>query len=186
MIKVSAQFQYRHGVQEGESLPSLESALQPLLKEHFRRADRFIQLALLGSARCAQGQNLLPGCGLYLASATGPMGNNITLQQQLVRDRLLPKPFNFINTLGSSSGYYVAKNLGISGPNLFVSRRQGALQAALALAETDLSLGLVAQAMVGVVEECTLPLADHRARLGLGAGSPAFESSEWQLLGFDR
>ena len=130
MTAVLAQFRYQHPVGDGEGLPSLEAALEPLLKERFRRADRFIQLALLGSASCAQGQDLQPGCGLYLASATGPMGNNITLQEQLVRDRLLPKPFNFINTLGSSAGYYVAKNLGISGPNLFISRRQGAWEAA--------------------------------------------------------
>jgi hypothetical protein len=186
MSAVLSQFQYRHPVLDGDGLPSLEAALEPLLKERFRRADRFIQLALLGSASCAAGQAPVPGCGLYLASATGPMGNNIALQEQLVRDRLLPKPFNFINTLGSSAGYYVAKNLGISGPNIFISRREGAWAAALALAETDLAAGIVTQALVGLVEECTLPLAYHRTRLGLGAGAQAAESSDWQLLGLNR
>ena len=112
-------------------------ALKPVCREHFRRVDRFIQLALLGSGRCVAGQELAPDLALYLGSGLGPMSNNITTQQQLIRDRLLPKPFNFINTLGNSAGYYVAKNLGLNGQNLFISRRGASFQATLVAALVD-------------------------------------------------
>ncbi|MGH8403578.1 MAG: hypothetical protein ACRESO_09285, partial [Gammaproteobacteria bacterium] len=144
--------------------------------------DRFIQLALLGSARCAAGHALQADCGIYLGSGLGPMSNNIAVQEQLVRDREIPKPFNFINTLGSAAGFYVARNLGLSGRNLFISRRGASLEAALSVAVADMVLGVTQQALVGVVEEVTLPLAAHRLRQGLPDDLPLAEGSHWLLL----
>ena len=88
-------------VNDDAALTSLESALKDLCREPFRRIDRFIQLALLGSANCAAGRKLRPDCGIYLGSGLGPIGNNIVTQEQLIRDAEIPKPFNFINTLGN-------------------------------------------------------------------------------------
>jgi hypothetical protein len=106
----------------------------------------------------------------------------IATQQQLIRDRELPKPFNFINTLGNSAGYYVAKNLGLHGQNLFISRRGASLQALLSVAVADLRAGVLSQALVGVVEEATLPLTEHRRRQGLVEDRPVAEGSHWLLL----
>ncbi|HSN18262.1 MAG TPA: beta-ketoacyl synthase N-terminal-like domain-containing protein [Gammaproteobacteria bacterium] len=185
MIRAIAASHYLHPVREDEALPSLDTALQPLCREHFRRIDRFIQLALLGSARCVAGHRLAVDCGLYLGSGLGPMSNNISTQEQLIRDHLTPKPFNFINTLGNSAGYYVAKNLGLSGPNLFISRRGASFQAALETALVDLECGTSRQALVGVVEEVTLPLAAHRRRQGLSVDTVVAEGSHWLLLETD-
>jgi len=147
-----------------------------------RRIDRFIQLALLGSGECVQGQALAPDCGLYISSGIGPVGNNIQVQQTLWRDHKLPMPFNFVNTLGSSAGYYVAKNLGLSGQSLFISRRGQSFVAALDCVAADLACGAVKQALVGVVEECTLPLNQHRERLELPEGAAVAEGCHWLLL----
>lgn len=185
MIRVTAASHYLHPVRDGEALPSLDAALQPLCREHFRRIDRFIQLALLGSAQCVAGRHIAPDCGLYLGSGLGPMGNNIDTQQQLIRDRLIPKPFNFINTLGNSAGYYVAKNLGLSGQNLFISRRRASFAAVLEAAWVDLECGATRQALLGVVEEVTLPLAEHRRRQDLPADIAVAEGSHWLLLEAD-
>lgn len=182
MIRVTAVSHYLHPVLEGEPLPPLDAALREVCREHFRRVDRFIQLALLGSARCAQGQTLAPDCGLYLGSGLGPMVNNITCQEQLVRDHELPTPFSFINTLGNSAGYYVARNLGLSGQNLFVSRRGASFAAVLEAALVDLECGALGQALLGVVEEATEPFVEHRHRQGLAAGTPVAEGSHWLLL----
>jgi hypothetical protein len=182
MIRVTAVSHYLHAVRDGEVLPSLDQALKPLCREQFRRIDRFIQLALLGTARCVAGRTLAPDCGLYLGSGLGPMSNNISTQEQLIRDRLIPKPFNFINTLGNSAGYYVARNLGLSGQNLFISRRGASFQAVLEAALVDMEGGAVSQALVGVVEEVTLPLAGHRRRQGLAPDTLVAEGSHWLLL----
>ncbi|HEY3644603.1 MAG TPA: hypothetical protein VGM16_04625 [Gammaproteobacteria bacterium] len=182
MIRVTAVSHYLHPVREGEPLPSLDVALKEVCREHFRRIDRFIQLALLGSARCARGHSLASDCGLYLGSGLGPMVNNIACQEQLVHEHELPTPFSFINTLGNSAGYYVAKNLGLSGQNLFISRRGASFAAVLEAALVDLEAGVLGQALVGVVEEVTTPLAEHRRRQGLPADTAVAEGSHWLLL----
>jgi hypothetical protein len=182
MIRVTSVSHYLQPVREGEPLPSLDAALKEVCRENFRRIDRFIELALLGSGRCAKGHMLAPDCGLYLGSGLGPMVNNIACQEQLIRDRELPMPFDFINTLGNSAGYYVAKNLGLSGQNLFVSRRGASFTAVLESALVDLDCGAVGQALLGVVEEATEPFAEHRRRQGLAPDTPVAEGSHWLLL----
>ena len=182
MIRVASVSHYLHAVREGEPLPALETALKEVCRENFRRIDRFIELALLGSGRCAKGHTLASDCGLYLGSGLGPMVDNIACQEQLIRDAELPMPFDFINTLGNSAGYYVAKNLGLSGQNLFVSRRGASFEAVLEAALVDLDCGAVRQALIGVVEEATEPYAEHRRRQGLPADTVVAEGSHWLLL----
>ncbi len=182
MIRVTGMAQVFNPLGDCARLPSLVAGLKEVCREYFRRVDRFIELALLGSGRCAVGQTLHPDCGLYLGSGLGPMTGVIATQQQLIRDRELPKPFNFINTLGNSAGYYVAKNLGLRGQNLFISRRGASFQAVLGAALTDLQAGVLTQALIGVVEEATLPLDEHRRRQGLAEGTPVAEGSHWLLL----
>jgi hypothetical protein len=173
---------YLHAVREAEPLPELGPVLKQVCRERPRRVDRFIELALLGSGLCARSHALKPDCGIYIGSGFGPMGSNVAVQEQLFRDRAPPKPFDFMNILGASAGFHVAKNLGLTGQNLFVSRRRASLEAVLVLAEADLKLGAVSQALVGVVEEVTLPLAQHRQRQGLVADTPVAEGSHWLLL----
>ncbi|MHB8405873.1 MAG: hypothetical protein ACYDCJ_10665 [Gammaproteobacteria bacterium] len=182
MIKIVSASHYLQLVNDDAALTSLESALKDLCREPFRRIDRFIQLALLGSANCAAGRKLRPDCGIYLGSGLGPVGNNIVTQEQLIRDSEIPKPFNFINTLGSSAGFYVARNLGLQGQNFFISRRGASLQAVLSAAMADMFLGFVTQALVGVVEEVALPLGAHRLRQHLPQDILLAEGSHWLLL----
>lgn len=174
--------EHLHGVTDGEELPALDARLNAVSRERFRRIDRFILLAVLGSAECAAKASLREDCGLYLSTGVGPVGSNTEVQRQLCRDHLLPKPFHFVNTLGSAAGYYVAKNLGLAGQNLFISRRGAALSAALEIATADLELQIVSQALVGAVEECTFPLAEHRRRQGLASDVKMAEGSHWILI----
>jgi len=160
--------------------------LRPLLadvcRERFRRIDRFTQLALLGSARCVQGRELPANTGLYISSGFGSIANTINVQQQIFVEYRVPKPLNFINTLSNSAGYYVARNLGLQARNQFVGRDVAPLEAALQLAMLDLELGNVEQALVGVVDEVSLPLDEHARRLGVDADVVLAEGSHWFLL----
>lgn len=185
MIRLLSASHYLQPLQDGQPPPSLDTTLDALCREPFRRIDRFIQLALLGSARCVGARSLRPGCGVYIGSGFGPIGSNIVVQEQLLRDAHWPKPFNFINTLGASAGYYVAKNLGLDGPNMFISRRASSLQATLAASIVGLALGTVDEALVGIVEEAPYPLSHHRGRLGVGDQALLAEGSHWFLLGRD-
>ena len=181
-VRAVAASSHLQPVRDGEALPPLDQALKDVSREHFRRVDRFIQLALIGSGRCVAGQALRPDCGICLGSGFGPIGSNVATQQQMLRDREIPKPYNFVNTLGISAGFHVAKNLGLTGQNFFISRRGASLEAVLETALLDLELGVVSQALVGVVEEVTLPLGEHRRRRGLPADTLVAEGSHWLLL----
>ena len=182
MISIQGVGHYLHAVHDGDQLPSLTERLAPLCREKFRRIDRFIQLALLGSAECVRGKLIAPDCALYICSGLGPVGNNIIVQEAIVGARVLPTPFHFVNTLGSSAGYYVARNLALTGQSLFISRRGDSFNAGLGCVAADLASGAVSQALLGIVEECTLPLSEHRARQELPADAPVAEGSHWLLL----
>jgi len=183
MIEIQGAAHYFHVVRAGEPVPSLEARLRPVCRERFRRLDRFIELALMGSGECTAGKKLARDCGLYISSGIGPIGSNIVVQDSVVRDAKLPMPFNFVNTLGSSAGYYVGKNLGLTGESVFVSRRGSAFGAALSCAVADISSGLVSQILIGAVEECPLPVDRFRELVGLPATAVTAEGSHWLLLG---
>ena len=172
---------YLHAVRQAP-LPSLDEPLRASCRGNHRRVDRFIQLALLGAARCATGRSLDPACGLYLGSGLGPVGNNILVQEQICRDHQFPRPFNFVNTLGSSATFYVAKELGLEGQAWWAARRGATLEALLELALADLELGVCRSALVGVVEECPAPYEDQRLRIHAAPDADMAEGSHWLLL----
>lgn len=180
---VLAASDYLAPLANGAALPVLDERMRSVCRKSFRRVDRFVQLALVGSGNCAAQARLGPGCGIYLGSANGPLISNIRVQQHMLRQHELARPFDFVNTLGSIAGFHIADNLQLEGPNLFVSRRARSLEAALEIALTDLAMGVVEQALVGVIEECPLPVADQRRRLPVADDTVLAEGSHWLLLG---
>lgn len=115
-------------------LPSLEALQLEFCRERYRRIDRFILLAVIGATQCARAGELRRDCGLYVSSAVGPLGRDVLVQEQMVRQHLLPEPFHFVNTLGHARRLYVARDL--SSPATARSSRAavGPLFSALALA----------------------------------------------------
>lgn len=173
---------YTPACEQDDVLPSLRSALTEVCRRRYRRLDRFIQLALIGSGRCTAGHTPGRECGIYLGVGNGPISSNIKVQQALFVEQELPMPFAFVNTLGSSSGFYIADNLGLDASAVVVSGRQNSLGAALTCAMLDLAIGAVEQALVGVVEVLALPLSAQRERLAVRPDRPLAEGSHWWLL----
>jgi hypothetical protein len=167
---------------EGE-LPALRELVREACGQSVRRVNRLIQLALIGAGRCARAGALDARCGLYLASGQGALQDSVDCFVQMFVDGQPPKPISFVNTLSNTVCFYVAKLLGLSGRNQFVSSSALPFESALSLAVLDFQRGLVPQALVGGVDECVLPLADHRKRLRTAADAPLGEGSHWLLLG---
>ncbi len=188
MLDIISLGDYYAPINETDGLPNLRPDVNAICREKFRRIDRFIQLCLLGSARCMQAidpdnpNNHDSRTGLYIGSRFAAMGNTIEVQEQMFLHGQTPKPINFINTLSNSAGYYVARNLQLTGKNLFVSRQNASLEAALELAQLDLQNGTIKQALVGVIDEGVLPFADHCQRMGIPADTAMGEGSHWFLL----
>ncbi|MGI9288521.1 MAG: hypothetical protein ACR2P1_24260, partial [Pseudomonadales bacterium] len=171
---------------EHSELANLRERLAPLCKERPRRIDRFIELSLLGSGLCASklpaGIELESQTALFIASGLASMSNVVKVQQQIFLHGEPPKPASFINTLSNSAGYYVARNLGLHGKNIFVSRENSSFEAVLQLAALDFATGASRGVLLGVVDECPPPFAHQRKRMRLGEDAPLAEGSHWFLL----
>ena len=181
MLEIIAVGDHYQPVAGDTGLDNLKPVVADYCRERFRRIDRFTQLALIGSGRCVAGRTLPPDTGLYIGSRFASLGNTTKVHEQMVGAGVVPKPANFINTLSNSAGYFVARNLGLGHRNLFVSRGDASLVAALQLAAMDMATGTVSSALIGAVDEAVLPLEDHRFRLGLTDDTPLGEGSHWLL-----
>jgi hypothetical protein len=190
MLDILALGDYYAEITDDSDAPGLQD-LRDQVREHcrerFRRIDRFSQLCLLGSSLCAkqaEAKNLTldEHTGLYIGSRFAALANTVDVHAKMMTRGQIPKPAHFINTLSNSAGYYVARNLGLTGKNLFISRADASLEATLQMLQLDLLSGQTQQALAGIVDEGVLPLSEHRQRLDVAANTPLAEGSHWFLL----
>jgi len=163
----------------GETPRDPAQLLAEVLGEAPRRISRFDALALAGAAlcRCAAG-TLDPRTTLYLCCEQPNVDDTARLLQQVLREQLPVKPFQFVNVSSNMTGFRVAQLLGIGGANLTLCRSDASLEAALELA-LPAAPGAV---LIGYVEACAWPLAEHRRRLHLPPDAPLAECSHWLYL----
>jgi hypothetical protein len=162
--------------------PPLKFLMQEAAGTPVRRVGRFVQLALIGAKRCVGGRALPTTTATYFTSARGDLGVTLDVLVHMCRDGQSPSPFAFINTVGNSACFHVAKCFGLSGRSQFVTSRYAPLEAALRLAALDMAEGGVTMALCGSTDICTSPLAEHRERIGVPADTPLGEASHWLLL----
>lgn len=177
------------------TLTPLKELVKDTTGESVRRVGRFIQLALIGAGRCltlfnskqlnSKQQSLPADTAVYLTSGRGDLEITLDVLVQMVEHGLPPKPLSFINTVSNSACFYIARHFGLHGRNQFVTRRHAPLECALQLAVLDLHTNAVQTALVGSVDICTAPLADHRKRLDVADNAPVGEGSHWFLLASD-
>lgn len=165
-----------------DELLDLKQLVTETCGRKFRRIDRFIQLALIGSHRCTDEQTLKHDTGLYLGSGEGPK-SNIHKSLELVYKHKEPlMPLNFINMVSNASSFYIAQALDISGANIFASDQHFAFNRALKLAQLDMQSSICNMALVGCVDECSEPLDIQKRLLNAKADDKIAEGSYWLLL----
>jgi hypothetical protein len=150
-----------------------------------RRANRFINLAVIGAELCRRDMTPSPlpsHAGVYLATAHGSFTDTVTLMWNQLHEQLPVTPFRFVNVLSNVAGFHVAASLDIHGENLAISRLHGAFDAALELASLDLALNEGACALVGGVDEGDESLELHRRRTGTPLRRCPGEGAGWLAL----
>jgi hypothetical protein len=167
-------------------LPCLKSLAREATGSSTRRISRFVQLALIGAGRCLKGRTLPAETATYFTSCRGDLEVTVDLLVQLCKHGVPPAPFDFINTVGNSACFHVAKSFGLQGRSMFVTSRHAPLESALRLAAVDMAHDNVQTALVGSADMCTSPLSAHRERIGVDAATPVGEGSHWFLLAADR
>jgi hypothetical protein len=173
---------YCHAVTE--PLPPLKALLLESTGLSFRRIGRFIQLSLIGAARARPPAFALPeDTAVYLASGDGDLEMTLDIMNPLFRDGQLPKPLNFVNTVSNASCFYVAQLHKLRSRSNFACNRFFAFESVLQLAALDLDLGVTTSALVGSVDLATVPLDEHRQRIGVTRDVEVGEGSHWLWLG---
>ncbi|HUR42085.1 MAG TPA: hypothetical protein VM240_13050 [Verrucomicrobiae bacterium] len=167
----------------GAEPTAIRTALRTVLPDPPRRVNRMIELALLGAHRCLHGRIADSHCPLYLAVTHGSIADNVHLVSGVSSTGAPPMPVGFINLSSNMAGFYVASTLGVHGSNQALASGELSFEAALEL--VGLGRERRSQALIGAVEECGWPLAEHRERLALPAGVPLVEASHWLFVDAD-
>jgi hypothetical protein len=167
--------------------PDLRTAVKDAWGKRFRRVNHFIELSLVGVKACLSPVSEAPltHCEIYLATEQGNVADVAHITEGLYKQREAPMPLEFLNVPNNMAGFYLAHGLGLRSANLTLAHRHFPFETALDLALFNLTVShqTDACALVGGVDECAYPLAEHRQRLGLANDAPLAESSSWLFLG---
>ena len=122
---------------------------------HFRRVSKFVLLALIGACSCIARHALDRNTAIYVTTENGNLADTESVLSQIYRQHSLPLPFNFINTMANTAAFYVAQGLGLCGRNISVSSQNLSFERGMELLKTDMDMGTVRHALIGLVDEAT-------------------------------
>lgn len=151
-----------------------------------RLASRFAQLAVLGAADCLarSRESLSPDTRLYLATGLGDVAHTDALYYEVMPPRgEMPQPARFATSGNNMAGFFVAQHAGLQSRNLTFCCGDLSFETALVTARDDIAAGACATALVGGVDETTLPREFYTRRYPAAHGSCIGEGSGWLLLG---
>lgn len=152
----------------------------------FRRISRYVKLAQVGAASCLDGidPGSLGRVGVFLGSGLGNTADVVPLAEGVLHpDRAWASPMAFAGCVGNAAAFYVARTLGLSGPNLTVSQEEVSFEAALQEALLALAAGGLDHALVGGVDVRTGSDSVHRLRMNaVDVPGRVGEGTGWLLL----
>lgn len=97
----------------------IKKELKQKYKIDTRRQDKFIHLALYGGQLLKQKIEIKEDDELYVTSGVGNADIVQKTNTYMYKENQPLKLFDFINLLGNTTSYYVAKSLGMKGKNIF-------------------------------------------------------------------
>jgi hypothetical protein len=108
---------YSSFVDNGEV--DIKKELKQKYKLETRRQDKFIHLAVYGAQLLKQKIEIRNDDELYITSGIGDVDIVQKTNTYMYKDNQPLKLFDFINLLGNTTSYYVAKSLSLRGKNIF-------------------------------------------------------------------
>ena len=97
----------------------IKKELKQKYKVDTRRQDKFIHLALFGGQLLKEQIEIKEDDELYVTSGVGNADIVQKTNTYMYKENQPLKLFDFINLLGNTTSYYVAKSLGMKGKNIF-------------------------------------------------------------------
>lgn len=115
-------------------------AIKSQLTSFPRRTDKLTLLALLAIQPLKQ--YITNNCGLYVASLNPDVNTIEDILTGLVIEQSPPKPFQFVNSVSNALGFYLAKELKLDGPSVFIGSNDKVWQNLINLANQDFNQGM--------------------------------------------
>ena len=114
-LYINAYSSYRSDLEEID----VKKELKQRYKHDPRRQDSFIHLGVLGAYRLKDVVDINPFDELYLTTGIGNTDVLQRLFEYVIKEGNSIKPYDFLNMLGNTTSYYIAKSLNIKGKALF-------------------------------------------------------------------
>jgi hypothetical protein len=150
-----------------------------------RLASRFAELAVIGASCClrALATPLATETPLYLATGLGDVARTDELYYQVMPPSSeMAAPAQFATSGNNMAAFFVAQQAQLRSRNMTLSLEALSLEQALALALRDLAVGGTASALVGAVDETTVPREFYVRRFALAEHELIGEGSAWCVL----
>ncbi len=112
---------YIHGYSSflSDGTQDIKKILKDKYKVETRRQDAFIHLALYGAELLKEQTQISKEDELYITSGVGDIDVIHKTNTYMYKQNQPLQLFDFINLLGNTTNYYVAKSLGIKGKSIF-------------------------------------------------------------------
>ena len=149
---------------------AISAELARFSSDRFRQANISTLGAVLSAVHCVDTYKLDPQMPILMATDFGSLTDSLATLLPVYDSHELPKPVSFIGTLQNTTGWYVAKTLGLTGPQQTLSCGENPVCCLLDMAMIEKN------ALVGCVEEAGFDSENHLDRT---------VRADWMLLSSD-
>ncbi len=166
----------------------IQETLITLTGLDMRRVGHFCELALVGSvlAKKRLKNPLDPRSHVYFGTGLGEVQKTAALFKQTLDSDETFSPYNFINSVSSTTAFYIAKTAGLESRSITVCQEELSFEWALKLACNAIEDNDAAAALAGGADEFSYPREDHMKRLPLDENQIMGEGGGWLCLSSEK
>ena len=149
-----------------------------------RRQDKFIHLAVYGAQLLKEKVEIKSDDELYITSGVGDVDIVQKTNTYMYKENQPLKLFDFINLLGNTTSYYVAKSLGLKGKNIFQISDNCTFKNTLISAYAS-AMSSKKDVIIGSVDLVSEPSEVIKRVLGVKQSSKVLSSVNFQKFSLD-
>lgn len=167
----------------------IQDTLETLTGLDMRRVGHFCETALVGSVLTIKRLKnpLDPNSHVYFGTGLGEVQKTMSIfKQTLDSEGDAVSPYSFINSIGSTTSFYIAKTAGLKSRSITACQDELSFEWALKLACNAIEDKDTNSAMAGGADEFSVPHKEHRRRLLLDDEQIMGEGSGWLYLSGER
>ncbi len=167
-----------------EGVVDIKKELKQKYALETRRQDKFIHLAVYGAQLLKEKIEIKSDDELYITSGIGDVDIVQKTNTYMYKDNQPLKLFDFINLLGNTTSYYVAKSLSLKGKNVFQISDNFTFKNTLISAYSS-ALNTKKDVIIGSVDLVSEPNEVIKRVLGIKHSTKVLSSVNFQKFSLD-